>query len=523
MSEFVEITKTAETYLEDYGAPLNRYLTSLPNDLSWSCCVCVPCYKEGAEVIALHNSLELAAKTHRVQSTFSQSNLQSNSRSHFKPLIIYNINQHADDRLTQKSPEKIDGQRAEVRTSNEGSWQALVTRSQRKPIGTAMEAIPLPYWQSSCQRLQLFRGSNCDMLLVDSFREGRELASGEGVGQARKVAVDLAVRLYAMERVLCPFIYNTDADATVPRDYFTSVSGRDPERTGALIHPFRHVDTFEAENSKASVDGRPYPAKVTVAATAAYEKYLLYYVEGLAYAGSPYAFPTIGSTIIVSILAYCQVRGFPNRMAGEDFYLLNKIAKVSEIVSLIKTPLNLQSRSSDRVPFGTGAAVTKIVSQYASVADYQVYDPRSFVVLKALIATLDELPDQKVANSKILESTTLESKLTSCLGDAICSVLKKEKQGVPFTGNSLPRSSDDVAQQIIADLKIVKGVKSALASSPKPAIQHRHIHHYFDAFLTMKFMHRLRDLVLPAVAWQTALSEWRYLHNSQSTLQVPSP
>ena len=49
------------------------------------------------------------------------------------------------------------------------------------------------------------------------------------------------------------------------------------------------------------------------------------------YARSPYAFHTIGSTMAVSANHYAKVRGFPKREAGEDFYLLNKLAKVKTL------------------------------------------------------------------------------------------------------------------------------------------------------------------------------------------------
>ena len=65
-----------------------------------------------------------------------------------------------------------------------------------------------------------------------------------------------------------------------------------------------------------------------------YEYSLRYYVAGLTYAQSPYAFHTIGSTMAVNAEHYASVRGFPRREAGEDFYLLNKLAKVGSVHTL---------------------------------------------------------------------------------------------------------------------------------------------------------------------------------------------
>ena len=45
--------------------------------------------------------------------------------------------------------------------------------------------------------------------------------------------------------------------------------------------------------------------------------------------------------------------GFPRRNATEDFYILNKLAKVGSIARLAGTPVILEGRLSDRVPIGT--------------------------------------------------------------------------------------------------------------------------------------------------------------------------
>ena len=69
-------------------------------------------------------------------------------------------------------------------------------------------------------------------------------------------------------------------------------------------------------------------------ATALYELRLHHYVLGLEYAGSPYAYHTLGSCLAVKADAYAQVRGFPKRAGAEDFYLLNKLAKLGAMPRL---------------------------------------------------------------------------------------------------------------------------------------------------------------------------------------------
>ena len=60
---------------------------------------------------------------------------------------------------------------------------------------------------------------------------------------------------------------------------------------------------------------------------------------GLGFAGSPYAYHSVGSTLAVRAEAYAIVRGVPKRAAGEDFYLLDKLAKVTPIRVLTGEPV----------------------------------------------------------------------------------------------------------------------------------------------------------------------------------------
>ncbi len=84
------------------------------------------------------------------------------------------------------------------------------------------------------------------------------------------------------------------------------------------------------------------------------------------------------------------MRGFPKREAGEDFYLLNKLAKVGTVLELAEGPDNeairIESRRSDRVPFGTGAAVNRITALADPLGEFRFYDPSVFELLKAVAA-----------------------------------------------------------------------------------------------------------------------------------------
>ncbi len=118
-------------------------------------------------------------------------------------------------------------------------------------------------------------------------------------------------------------------------------------------------------------------------ATALYELRLHHYVRGLEYAGSPYAFHTLGSCLAVSFEGYAQVRGFPKRSGGEDFHLLNKLAKTGPVIRLAGDCIELASRHSQRAPFGTGAAVARISNAGMPLTLPLFYHPACFAALRA--------------------------------------------------------------------------------------------------------------------------------------------
>ena len=157
-----------------------------------------------------------------------------------------------------------------------------------------------------------------------------------------------------------------------PDDHFDlgDVEGRSD--VAAAVFPFRH---------------EPSPDPHVTRATALYELSLRYYVAGLAWAGSPYAFHTLGSIFAVTTDAYAAVRGFPRRDAAEDFYLLNKAAKIGNVARVASAPVRIRSRVSDRTPFGTGASVGRATMTTERV----FYAPECFVGLRSVLESLSSL------------------------------------------------------------------------------------------------------------------------------------
>ena len=208
------------------------------------------------------------------------------------------------------------------------------------------------------------------VLLIDQFSEGLRIPEKQGVGLARKMACDIACELIVHQLIRYEWIFTTDADTSLPENYFLALQNNAQTQHSAAVYDFKH----QGGNTAISE------------ATKLYEKSLNYYVAALQWAGSRYGFHTIGSCIAIKAQAYMQARGYPKRAGGEDFYLLNKLAKLGEILRIKDCILAIDARLSDRVPFGTGPAVEKILQ----AQDYNYYHPQVFKELKALL-TASEL------------------------------------------------------------------------------------------------------------------------------------
>jgi hypothetical protein len=326
-------------------------------------------------------------------------------------------------------------------------------------------------WQSDpALGLTLFHDSHSprDLLLVDRFSTGLRLPPGGGVGHARKTGADFAARLIWKRKVRSAWIHCSDADVRLPEGYFAcsaEADGSDARDTAALVYPFRHV-SVPGESSEA-----------ILRATRLYEFSLDYYVAGLRYAGSPYAFHTVGSTMAVNAAHYAKVRGFPRREAGEDFYLLNKLAKVGSIRQLGEDPacqaIGIAARLSDRVPFGTGAAVGKIVAMKEPEKEFYLYHPAVFGFLREWLECLPAFWEAR----------------SSDIGAILFAPDQRELAAA------------------VEEIGVGKALQHALRQSPDAAQFERQMHTWFDAFRTLKLIHYLRDHHLPPVSFEALMTE----------------
>lgn len=209
---------------------------------------------------------------------------------------------------------------------------------------------------------------------IDASSPGQEIPAHEGgVGMARKIGMDMALRILQGCNEPLGLIFSLDADTLVRDDYLPVVR--------------RVFSTVKFQTAILAYEHQRPSDPALWDAISSYEIFLRYVVLGLRYAGSPYAFHSIGSTIVTTAEAYLAVRGMNRREAGEDFYFLNKLAKINPIYNISETKVYPSARISSRVPFGTGAAVQKMIG--ARDETRRFYDPRIFHIIREWILLME--------------------------------------------------------------------------------------------------------------------------------------
>ena len=353
-----------------------------------------------------------------------------------KALAVVVVNEHA-------------GAKSDVARANA---QFLADVARRRP--RAMSAAGAAF---------LHRGKS-DVLVIDRASGERALGAREGVGQARKIGCDLAAALFARGMLESAWIHTSDADARIDTHRFRLVreTDRAHESLAAITLPFRH-EGGEEDAARAI----PF-----------YEIELRYLVAGLRSAGSPFAFHSIGSTLAIHAHSYASVRGFPNRRAGEDFHILDKLAKTGTIAQPSGEEVILAARHSDRVPFGTGPALRRIAAVLARGEAPPLAAPQCFDALARWIRALDRFADH--GSLPMFQSEAHEPEADALLG----------------------------ASRAFAHLA---------GRNPPGPILRRHLHTWFDGLRTIRFLHCVRDLKFGRKAWDVAIRDAPFLREVDAT------
>jgi len=332
---------------------------------------------------------------------------------------------------------------------------------------------------------------------VDASSPGHEIGPKMGVGEGRRIGLDLGLSVLTENAEHPGLLISLDADTLVEADYlcevqkhFDSLGPNQALTGGDMRHLLRsepsrkystdlrvrlrfsevseHQDLSASHpplalglgrDSRAAVVGYAHTLPTQArqrAAIVRYELFLRYHELGLRSARSPYAYPTIGSTMVTRSDAYVAAGGMNRRQAGEDFYFLQELAKTGGVSRVDSTTVHPSARSSDRVPFGTGATV----GRHLSGADdgSAVYHPESYKILGAWLSMVGNDLDRGA--SELLNGA-----------DGISPHLRKFLELNRFE-EIWPRLQQNAAHH------------EGLASQ---------FHRWFDAFKTLKLIHFLRD------------------------------
>jgi glycosyltransferase involved in cell wall biosynthesis len=290
--------------------------------------------------------------------------------------------------------------------------------------------------------------SGLTIALVDASTKGNELDEKHGgVGLARKLGMDLSLVLLDYNSANKKFLVCLDADCTVAPNYLSEIYFEVNKRNiDAGYVRFEHPTEIN-----------PFSEPIIL-----YELFLRYYVLGLSYAKSPYAFFTIGSTMIADYKAYISIEGMNKRKAAEDFYFMQKLSKKYEIAEIDSTVIFPSPRSSWRVPFGTGKSVGKYLE--TEDAPFFLHSPEIFTLLKKWLEVFE--------SDKLMTGNQLISEAKSI--SPFLSIFLEQ--------NNFLQSWDKI---------------SASAKSEEQLKRQKRF--WFDGFRTLKLIHFLRDNQFPDI------------------------
>jgi len=209
-----------------------------------------------------------------------------------------------------------------------------------------------------------------------------------GVGFARKVGMDEAVRRFAAINRPDGLIVSLDADTLVAPNYL-QIAEKAFQNKSAYCFTFQFQHHFDP--ARYSEDA--------IRACRMYEIYLRYFRLALKMLNVPFAIHTIGSCFAVRAEAYIKLGGMPVRQAGEDFYFLQKAVKMHPVCEINEMIVFPAPRISDRAPFGTGATIRNIVLE----GHFDVYN---FELFKFLKLFYDLFPS--LENKDLLDNIPLE-------------------------------------------------------------------------------------------------------------------
>jgi hypothetical protein len=290
---------------------------------------------------------------------------------------------------------------------------------------------------------------------VDAASAGHALPPGEGVGLARKIGLDHGLALLnASAREVEASGGNREGQPF----FLVSLDADSPGADGYVDALFRFYSNAERHGGYGAyahrLDGDPEAA----AAMVAYELYMRYHELHLRWAGSPYAWPALGSIISCTAVAYAAAGGMNRYQAGEDFYFMQQLSKTGALVPIPDARVYPSGRLSNRTPFGTGPHLREGAPRRG------LYHPESYRILKEWLGLA---ADHEVLRPEVLTQRTEE------LSPALHAFLMARH--------------------------FFKAWESIYAQHGRRGQLERHCHSCFDGLRTIQWIHFSRDHGLPDI------------------------
>lgn len=331
-----------------------------------------------------------------------------------------------------------------LHSSEDALHQSLiicVVNNRKEPLSTAAAR------EDNQRTLHLLEGwqkeerfAPLSLVWVDAASAGRELPQNEGVGLARKIGLDHGLALLNSNPAEegPAFLVSLDADSPPAPEYLDRLFSfyETPGRHGGYA-AYAHT-----------LDEDPQVAEAMIA----YELYMRYHELHLRWAGSPYAWPALGSIISCTAVAYSAMGGMNRHCAGEDFYFMQQLCKTGALELIAGTRVYPSGRLSDRTPFGTGPHLA------SGDVHHCLYHPESYDILKRWLALAEE--------KAVLHPTSLPQR-AEALSPTLHAFLKTKH---------FYRRWEKIYEH--------HGRGSQLA---------RHFHHCFDGLRTIQWIHYSRD------------------------------
>lgn len=219
--------------------------------------------------------------------------------------------------------------------------------------------------------------------IIDHSSPGLGWVRGKGgVGRARKTLMDSICENADKNDV----IVSLDADTLVGESYLLSLQSAfktHPAVTG-ISAPYHHrIGSDESLN------------RVMLR----YEIYLRYYALNMWRIKSPYAFTAIGSAMACPVWAYRKIGGMSPRTSGEDFYFLQQLRKTGRLINWTDSLVYPGVRLSDRVPFGTGAAMKKGIA--GNWTAYPIFSCHLFEDIEKTTCMFEDMYEHDVDTSVV--------------------------------------------------------------------------------------------------------------------------